>query len=848
MYFKVWKGEWNLVGINESSGYYIIELDRWGIKNDGTASAETTLGLNNAILWAKDNGFQIVILPKGSYLIAKNSFVKLCSNTTYKFYECIFIKESNNLTKYNILLCDGIKNVKVEGAIVKGDRETHDYSSGGTHEWGHGIECKNSCYNILIKDCEVSECTGDGYVTSMDFSAIGGVQHPADFAKGDIDSQGNIDTTRTNYTTVTKFFAVTGDLVKSVGYFYYSGDGYGGYGNGCNLNKTVIKVHFYTNNGSYLGYRNTRSYEMVYLDSMPVGTTKVRFSFLQNYDLMNGNLHYVMCTKIPQYVYFVNCKSYQNRRLGSSINGGRFITFDSCEIFNNSNSMNNSIGCNPGYGIDIEDGYMTNQKITIRNSNIYDNRAGAFICVSTRGIYLENNKFKGNVNLSGSGDDYLSINNIYYGSIAGRSITSGVEADGTFCTFRNDSIFGQACSITGGNTTLDNCVFSKSTVSLTGETVKVSNCKFTFDDPDKDGIFGFSNKNLEIRDSLFDIRRAKGLVSASYAQTENAIFSNVRFITNECSGGNYVGAKNLIVENCEFIHSGKAANYSRMMASESMRVENTIIKNQSFRFDGGDIYGIERLAKDTGYTTHIFRNNQIIWDASNALAVHEARGAGVAFVYIPRLEVTGNNFEVNGKNTSLGSLHTLRIFVENYLNVSNNTIVTMNDIGINTTGTITIEGAYRKSGSTLAIPKTLIVAQNNSKINSDIIFTKNVNLQLEKNILGNILLASLASSEPTFGIYSRGELLYNSVPTAGGYIGWVCIATGTANNSAWIANKEYLINSLVNSNGKVYKCIVAGTSGIIAPSHTNSTATDGSVTWQYVDNLAVFKTFGLISS
>ncbi|MGF9965396.1 right-handed parallel beta-helix repeat-containing protein [Bacillus rhizoplanae] len=827
---------------------YIIELDRWGIKNDGTLPIETTQGINNAFMWAGNNDFRTVILPKGNYLVDKNSALTLQSNTHYKFHDCLFVKEANNLTGYTVIVCDSIKNVIIEGATIKGDREKHDYSSGGTHEWGHGIAIKNSCYNILIKDCDVSECTGDGYVTSMDFSTIGGVQHPAHFAKGDIDSQGNLDTTKTNYTTVTRFFDVTGDLVRSVGYFYYSGDGYGGYGNGCNLNKTVIKVHFYAENGSYLGFINTRSYEFVYLDSIPVGTTKVRFSFLQNYDLMNGNLHYVMCTKIPQYVYFVNCKSYKNRRLGASVTGGRFITFDSCEIFNNSNPMNNSIGCNPGYGIDIEDGYMVNQKITIRDSNIYDNRAGAFICVSTRGVYLENNKLKGNVNLSGSGDDYLSVNNMYYGAISGRSITSGVEIDGTFCTFRNDSIFGQACSLNGGNTTLDNCVFSKSTVSLGGETVKVSNCKFTFDDPDKDGIFGFSNKNLEIRDSLFDIRRAKGLASASYAQTENAIFSHVKFLTNECSGGHYVGAKNLIVENCEFIHSGKIANYSRMMASESMRVENTIIKNQSFRFDGGDIYGIEKLAKDTGYTTHSFRNNQIIWDVSYGLATHEARGSGVSFIYIPRLEIAGNNLEVNGKINSLGSQHTLRVFTENYLNLSNNTIVTTNDTGISTTGTITIEGAYRKSGSTLAIPKTLIVAQNNNKINSDIIFTTNVNSQLEKNVLGNILLASLVSSEPTFGKYSRGELLYNSVPTAGGYVGWVCIAAGTANNSAWVANKGYSINSLMNSNGKVYKCIVAGTSGIIAPSHTSGIATDGSVTWQYVDTLAVFKTFGLISS
>ena len=174
-------------------------------------------------------------------------------------------------------------------------------------------------------------------------------------------------------------------------------------------------------------------------------------------------------------------------------------------------------------------------------------------------------------------------------------------------------------------------------------------------------------KIVEVRDSLFDIRRAKVLVLAGYAQTENAIFSNVKFLTNEVGGGHYVGAKNLIVENCRFIHSGTTPNYSRMMASESMRVENSIFKNQSFRFDGGNIYGTEILAKDTGYVTHSFKNNQIIWDAPYGLAVHEARGPGVSFVYIPRLDDYRTIIlKLMERWTSLGSQHTLRVFTEGF--------------------------------------------------------------------------------------------------------------------------------------------------------------------------------------
>jgi len=32
---------------------------------------------------------------------------------------------------------------------------------------------------------------------------------------------------------------------------------------------------------------------------------------------------------------------------------------------------------------------------------------------------------------------------------------------------------------------------------------------------------------------------------------------------------------------------------------------------------------------------------------------------------------------------------------------------------------------------------------------------------------------------PTAGSYKKGDLVYNSQPVAGGYIGWVCVTSGT---------------------------------------------------------------------
>lgn len=73
---------------------------------------------------------------------------------------------------------------------------------------------------------------------------------------------------------------------------------------------------------------------------------------------------------------------------------------------------------------------------------------------------------------------------------------------------------------------------------------------------------------------------------------------------------------------------------------------------------------------------------------------------------------------------------TLRIFTENHLNLSKNTIITTKTSSTNTRGSITIDGAYRKNGSPIPIPNTTIIDYNNIMINSDIIYTNKVNNQL----------------------------------------------------------------------------------------------------------------------
>jgi hypothetical protein len=49
--------------------------------------------------------------------------------------------------------------------------------------------------------------------------------------------------------------------------------------------------------------------------------------------------------------------------------------------------------------------------------------------------------------------------------------------------------------------------------------------------------------------------------------------------------------------------------------------------------------------------------------------------------------------------------------------------------------------------------------------------------------INQMLYRGVASAIPTSGAYLQGDLLYNSAPTSGGYVGWICVASG--NPGTW---------------------------------------------------------------
>ncbi|MFD1953722.1 glycosyl hydrolase family 28-related protein [Paenibacillus thailandensis] len=104
-----------------------------------------------------------------------------------------------------------------------------------------------------------------------------------------------------------------------------------------------------------------------------------------------------------------------------------------------------------------------------------------------------------------------------------------------------------------------------------------------------------------------------------------------------------------------------------------------------------------------------------------------------------------------------------------------------------------------------------------------------------------------SSAAPTTGVWRKGQISLNTGATSGGNVGWICTRAGEAVANTWAANTAYAVGEKVQANAKAYLCTVAGTSGSTAPSHSSGTATDGTVTWEYLGPSAAFSAFGTIT-
>jgi parallel beta-helix repeat protein len=140
-------------------GSKVISVKDKGAVGDGRH--DDTAAIQAAINALPSTGGTVTI-PAGTYLIDPTRYIRLRSNMHLKMSPDAILKAKTCSVKRSyILLISDRSNVEISGGQLVGDRATHVYSGGGTHEWGHGIQILGGRY-VTVRDLRVSKCTGDG--------------------------------------------------------------------------------------------------------------------------------------------------------------------------------------------------------------------------------------------------------------------------------------------------------------------------------------------------------------------------------------------------------------------------------------------------------------------------------------------------------------------------------------------------------------------------------------------------------------------------------------------------------------------------------------------------------------
>ncbi|MBP1990394.1 right-handed parallel beta-helix repeat-containing protein [Paenibacillus eucommiae] len=433
-----------------SSVYQLIPAD-WGVHNDGTHPAETTKGLNDALKWAHDNGKTTFKVPAGTYMISKgtgsgndkNDRIHMVSDMTFILDDkAIIQKEPNGYPYYVTLFVGvGVKNVMIKGGTYLGDRDTHDYSSGGTHEGGYGILTAGA-FNVTIDGIKTEKFTGDGICIGGS-GAYGQGIYKDNFESGGINEEGKLVSdsskirTKQSWKISDPTFDFTGALIID---------------NGQKLSN-IFDIHFYKADGKFLSSAKNQR-QNVYIP-IPTGADSIRLVFVGT--IQQGNYVELWNRVQSKDIIIQNSESSFNRRQGLTIGGAKNVV-----VQNNSfHDIGGIGGVAPMAGIDVEggageNGYI-NSEIVIRNNKFYNNSKYDLIFYDGHDGIAEGNHFasKGAIGLAISSPFTNSL--IKDNHFDGSGINASHDA-----TFINNRMDNSITLFVGPNLKIDGMIFTDS--------------------------------------------------------------------------------------------------------------------------------------------------------------------------------------------------------------------------------------------------------------------------------------------------------------------------------------------------------------------------------------------------
>jgi hypothetical protein len=357
---------------------YTVDPARWGISKDGTNAAATTKGINDALQWAAQNGYKQVILQAGTYLVDKSSRINMVSNMTFILDEqAVIRKETNGMERYEtVYIGPDVKNVTLRNGTYLGDRDTHDYSSGGTHEAGYGIFIEGG-EHIVIDGVKAGRFTGDAiyiaghddYVATLD---------DRDMEPGGIDDNGREtpDSGKIRSANPAKT-NLDYDIFQTRKAFQLARP------------KNIAKdsrfdIFFYRADGTYIG--KAQDQEFYYSDiPIPADAHYYRAVFTRS---STAGVEFGTYAQVKSKDVTVrNSDISFNRRQGITVCGADQVLIEN-------NTIHDIQGTAPESGIDLEGGYFPNSNIRIVKNTLYNNKAYDVILFDGRNAVVDGNRLE----------------------------------------------------------------------------------------------------------------------------------------------------------------------------------------------------------------------------------------------------------------------------------------------------------------------------------------------------------------------------------------------------------------------------------------------------------------------
>lgn len=359
------------------------------------------------------------------------------------------ITEDNNNNAFVVYECE---NGSIEDLWIEGDLET---ASEITNEHRHGINFGNFSFGFTVKNCKISNFTGDG-IYSKPWGDVNG--DVLEFSDGDIDDETGLDISSSSHQqrSAYKEYSPQVDEIREGA---LTAGGMAGYDS---LVDYSFSIFFYKNSGAdFMGVvKNMMTYKTVELPETCTGY-RVVISRTAG-DVAPTSLQF-RGQRPSKRVRVINNEITRCYR-----NGISNLARESVIMYNWFHHNGGRVG-GPSYDIDLEDGYQELSDVTIAY-NTFENTVGGSITLKwCRTVHIIGNKFQGNKTLTGQLDNInaretwgsIITQNFFYGATisAGRQsivsenqlFNSTINLAGSESRAKNNIVFNGSIKNTENN-------------------------------------------------------------------------------------------------------------------------------------------------------------------------------------------------------------------------------------------------------------------------------------------------------------------------------------------------------------------------------------------------------------